>query len=70
MSEWHCPTCRESLPVTSAIACPKCRTEMHQREPQFETRIPCACGSLNASWHGDRIGLRSYCCDSCYEAMQ
>jgi hypothetical protein len=29
-------------------------------------RPPCDCGSTDASWHGDRYGLRQYMCDKCW----
>lgn len=29
-------------------------------------KVPCDCGSRNASWHGPESGLRTYCCEACW----
>lgn len=34
-----------------------------------DQKIPCDCGSKAASWHGDPCGLRVYCCDLCWDAL-
>ena len=28
---------------------------------------PCECGSEEASWHGDRCGIRQYMCEKCWK---
>lgn len=33
---------------------------------EVELMIPCDCGSEDATWHGDRHGLRTYMCEKCY----
>lgn len=32
-----------------------------------DTSPRCACGNPDAYWHGDRAGLRSFCCDGCWQ---
>jgi len=29
--------------------------------------IPCECGNEDGSWHGDKRGYRSYCCEECWQ---
>jgi hypothetical protein len=36
------------------------------RAEERATVQPCECGSRDASWHGDRYGLREYYCPKCY----
>ena len=35
--------------------------------PEPPPPIPCECGNPEASWHGDKLGYRTYCCSECWQ---